>query len=847
MDIVVAKFEVIAGLNLNIPPSLGARFGFKFAASYAFVSEEHIERDFFWTSEIMVRNADHKRMSIRRCFRTRPSNQTSVILVDHDADRDIKLFDEVSNSDEEFALKSPCPRKPRKKKDEPLKVFTNTTNLPPISETRDDKDDSDVLIEKLKQEIDMADDFSLYIENEDGERMIDVGNKLVKYDEYYGKRIKNEHEGIQKRVSVVSDIQRDSAQYRREIREATLSFFNLQSLSKKKRASASRSKMLDSSTEINEKQHTFNRKSIATDVIEEVTESTSAETVPCEMPEEDTQGASINEFTTPKKRVSSVSVRASAENTTAGIETSFGASMVNSNLTQRFMVSPLPDIGGIPEPECASTPVLKYCPQAQSTPINEAVMVPSSPQFDEFDEPESCTLPENPLSSKVMENDPQSQQKQNQDEDLQDESNLSAAFESALHLSMGDDEQCTTLATLAEEAPLQNTERSANMSVMNSTYRNVSYLRNTSLVDVPYYLRGRPELVRDSPLAQLLFAIGQPLVIEWKELPADVFEKPRKLGEGVYGEVFATTFNGQATALKVIPFQGDTIVYKEKVNGEYLLDAASILPEILINRELSALYNPSADFSTPNFIQLLKTNVVRGLYPEKFMEAWDAFDEAVGSENDRPTDYASEQQLFITMGMAMGGVDLEHYQMKNEDQVMSALLQIAISLVVAEERLEFEHRDLHIGNALVLESKEDIQYRFAGGDMTLRCYGVKVHLIDFTLSRMSKEGTTIFRDLENDEELFTGDGDYQFDIYRMMRKSNQGDWLAFNPKSNCFWMHYLAMQLINKRKCKKAIPKKKRHELTSIWDHLLEFDSVRELFTHDDFYDLLQRHLLLKA
>ncbi|VDL84953.1 unnamed protein product [Nippostrongylus brasiliensis] len=405
----------------------------------------------------------------------------------------VELFDEVSNSDEEFTLKSPCPRKPRKKKDELPKVFTNTTNLPPISETRDDKDDSDALIEKLKQEIDMADDFSLYIENEDGERMIDVGNKLVKYDEYYAKRIKNENEGIQKRVSVVSDIQRDSAQYRREIREATLSFFNLQSLSKKK----------------------------PTNVIEEVTESASAETVACEMREEDAQGASINEFTTPKKRVSSVSVRASAENTTAGIETSFGASMVNSNLTQRFMVSPLPDIGGIPEPECASTPVLKYCPQAQSTPINEAVMVPSSPQFDEFDEPESCTLPENPLSLNVMENDSQSQQKQNQDEDLQDESNLSATFESALHLSMGDDEQCTTLATLAEEAPLQNTERSANMSAMNSTYRNVSYLRNTSLVDVPYYLRGRPELVRDSPLAQLLFAIGQPLVIEWKELPAE--------------------------------------------------------------------------------------------------------------------------------------------------------------------------------------------------------------------------------------------------------------------------------------------------------------------------------------
>lgn len=41
---------------------------------------------------------------------------------------------------------------------------------------------------------------------------------------------------------------------------------------------------------------------------------------------------------------------------------------------------------------------------------------------------------------------------------------------------------------------------------------------------------------------------------------------------------------------------------------------------------------------------------------------------------------------------------------------MSVLLQIAISLVVAEERLEFEHRDLHVGNALVLESSDDLEW-----------------------------------------------------------------------------------------------------------------------------------------
>ncbi|ETN69955.1 hypothetical protein NECAME_14987 [Necator americanus] len=240
-------------------------------------------------------------------------------------------------------------------------------------------------------------------------------------------------------------------------------------------------------------------------------------------------------------------------------------------------------------------------------------------------------------------------------------------------------------------------------------------------------------------------------------------------------------------------------------------------------------------------------SLIKGVYPDSFLVAWDEYDDAKESENDRPTEYSSKEQLFLTMGMALGGVDLEHYQMKNEDQALSALLQITISLIVAEERLEFEHRDLHIGNVLVLENDRDLEYRFSGGTMILRSYGIKVNLIDFTLSRMRKEETTIFRDLESDEELFAGTGDYQFDIYRMMRHENQGDWLTFTPKTNCFWLHYLSKQLISKRKCKKAIPKKRRQTLQEMWDQLLNFDTLRDVFTNDDFYDVLQRHLIIKS
>ncbi|VDK70439.1 unnamed protein product [Cylicostephanus goldi] len=143
-----------------------------------------------------------------------------------------------------------------------------------------------------------------------------------------------------------------------------------------------------------------------------------------------------------------------------------------------------------------------------------------------------------------------------------------------------------------------------------------------------------------------------------------------------------------------------------------------------------------------SFLIFEKLSEISGQYPEAFLRAWDQYDEERESENDRPTDYASDEQLFVTIGMAMGGTDLEHYQVyfRLLYQVLSTLLQVAISLLVAEDRLEFEHRDLHIGNVLVIEEDADLEYKVKGGTMVLRSYGVKVNIIDFTLSRMRKAG-----------------------------------------------------------------------------------------------------------
>lgn len=89
--------------------------------------------------------------------------------------------------------------------------------------------------------------------------------------------------------------------------------------------------------------------------------------------------------------------------------------------------------------------------------------------------------------------------------------------------------------------------------------------------------------------------------------------------------------------------------------------------------------------------------------------------------------------------------------------------------------MSFEHRDLHWGNILLttVEKKKSVIYKLNGKPYEVFTRGVEVAIIDFTLSRIEYDGVVMFNDLMLDEELFTGDGDYQFEIYRSMQKKNR--------------------------------------------------------------------------
>jgi Serine/threonine kinase of the haspin family len=88
--------------------------------------------------------------------------------------------------------------------------------------------------------------------------------------------------------------------------------------------------------------------------------------------------------------------------------------------------------------------------------------------------------------------------------------------------------------------------------------------------------------------------------------------------------------------------------------------------------------------------------------------------------------------------------------------------------------LEFEHRDLHMSNILVLQTDQDeSSFTLDDTHYAMKTAGVQVTIIDFTISRCFVGEKICYYDLSQDEELFEGEGDYQFDMYRMMRKQCQ--------------------------------------------------------------------------
>ncbi|XP_045119820.1 uncharacterized protein LOC123509532 [Portunus trituberculatus] len=305
----------------------------------------------------------------------------------------------------------------------------------------------------------------------------------------------------------------------------------------------------------------------------------------------------------------------------------------------------------------------------------------------------------------------------------------------------------------------------------------------------------------------------------------------RKIGEGVYGEVFMTQPDAAnlvgATVLKIMPIEGDFLV-----NGEPQKKFEEILSEMVISMELSGLREPERQRSiTENFVHVQGSWCVEGRYPHDLLHLWDLYNEEKNSENDRP-DIFPDTQLYVVLEFGHGGRDLEGYVFNNARDLMAVFLQIAYSLAVAEEALEFEHRDLHWGNVLVAQTvKSKINFKLRDKTYSLNTYGLKGTVIDFTLSRIKLPHCSVFNNLAEDPSLFTSEGDYQFEVYRLMQQANNNTWEKFTPYTNVLWLHYLLVKMTSQ--CYIKNKKTKLHRthhmlLTKLRDDMLNYESATQ-------------------
>ncbi|EMD40955.1 hypothetical protein CERSUDRAFT_91707 [Gelatoporia subvermispora B] len=281
----------------------------------------------------------------------------------------------------------------------------------------------------------------------------------------------------------------------------------------------------------------------------------------------------------------------------------------------------------------------------------------------------------------------------------------------------------------------------------------------------------------------------------------------QKIGEASYSEVFGIG----DVVLKVIPLRDEERYSSGEDDPESPApsDAQDVLKEMVVTRAMGEMCE--------GFVKLLRTYVVRGKYPSLLLELWDEYNERKGSESIRPDTFTASQCYAIIV-LPNGGPDLEAYTFEAASRTgwrkaCSLFWQVVRTLAKAEDLVSFEHRDLHWGQILIKNVPAPSQ-KIRGTSakklpMDDVMHGVEATIIDLGLARMNSGEDDEIHWTPFDEAIFEGEGDYQFDVYRMMRVHNGGSWGEYRPLTNVMWLHYLAMKLLNSKRLRSPTASKK--------------------------------------
>ncbi|KAL8767395.1 MAG: hypothetical protein Q9209_006085 [Squamulea sp. 1 TL-2023] len=240
------------------------------------------------------------------------------------------------------------------------------------------------------------------------------------------------------------------------------------------------------------------------------------------------------------------------------------------------------------------------------------------------------------------------------------------------------------------------------------------------------------------------------------------------------------------------------------------------------------------------FVQFRKAEILRGQLPGCLIAASKNFDKTTEETTKRfHQACAYPQQLWLFIEMSDAGIDLETalkedlpskhgsiLQGPTRDrylpvvQVRDIFWQVASTLAVAEKKLEFEHRDLHLGNICLSQSWKEVK-EDVSSELWTDKPSINVTIIDYTLSRAKPvDSSTVFNDLSTAPDLFTGKGHSQYDVYRKMKllvEQNRQGWETYMPSTNVLWLSHVLELLLERAALTKQSP-----EHVQLWRKLNE-------------------------
>ncbi|XP_054166144.1 serine/threonine-protein kinase haspin-like [Oppia nitens] len=276
----------------------------------------------------------------------------------------------------------------------------------------------------------------------------------------------------------------------------------------------------------------------------------------------------------------------------------------------------------------------------------------------------------------------------------------------------------------------------------------------------------------------------------------EIYRKMKILWSGCYSEVIKVVdAMGKPVVIKI------SLINRKNSGGLVVQDMSSVLTDVINSRLLSDLKAISVDNAlnyTENFADIRNCYYV---WTDKSV-----FNGSKGKENDNK--FKTKKYKYVLIEQSFGGRELESVDGMSPNKALSLALQLIASLAVAEEAIEFEHRDLHCSNILVdhQTTQQYCQYAINGHKFRVKLNGIKLTLIDTTFSRTRlKIAINSNKEYEN---CFYSDlthlnlDDYHNkllkQVYTKQTLITSNNWRNFHPKTNILWIDYCVQQLCQK-------------------------------------------------